>query len=67
MFKRVSDFPTVTQWGRIILEKPTVAQMLKKFTALPGTRRFTTVYTKARHLIGWYKRRILLGILPYRG
>jgi hypothetical protein len=38
-----------TAWRRVLLEKPTVTQPLKKFTALSGTQRFITVFTRARH------------------
>jgi hypothetical protein len=31
------------------LEKPTVAQQLKKFPAFYGTQKFTTVFTAASH------------------
>jgi hypothetical protein len=33
----------------MLLEKLIVAQLVKKFTALNGTQRFITVFTKARH------------------
>jgi hypothetical protein len=32
-----------------VLEKLTVTQLLKKFTAFYGTRRFITVFTRSRH------------------
>ena len=41
-------------WSRILLEKLTEAQLVKKFPAFYGTRRFITVFTRARHLsLSW--------------
>lgn len=34
-----------------VVEKPTVAQLVKKFTAFCGTRMFITVFTRARCLL----------------
>jgi hypothetical protein len=39
----------LTAWSRVLLEKLTVAQLVKKFSALYGTRCFITVFTTARH------------------
>jgi hypothetical protein len=36
-------------WSRVLLEKLTVTQLVKKFLAFYGTRRLTTVFTTARH------------------
>ena len=33
-----------------LLEKPTGSQLVKKFPAFYGTRRFITAFTNARHL-----------------
>jgi hypothetical protein len=38
-----------TTWGRVLLEKITVAQLVVLFPAFKGARRFITVFTKARH------------------
>jgi hypothetical protein len=35
--------------SRVLLEKLTVTQLVKKFPAFYGTRRFITVFTKADH------------------
>jgi hypothetical protein len=35
--------------ARLLLEKLIVAQLFKKFSAYYGSRRFITVFTKARH------------------
>jgi len=40
----------LTPWGRILLEKLTGFQLVKKFPAFYGTRRFITALTIARHL-----------------
>jgi hypothetical protein len=40
----------LTQWSRVLLEKLTVLQLVKKFPAFYGTRRFITTVTSARHL-----------------
>jgi hypothetical protein len=40
----------LTPWSRVLPEKLTVPQLLKKFPAFYATRRFITVYTRARHL-----------------
>ena len=37
-------------WSRILLEKLTGSQLVKKFSAFYGTRRFITTFTSARHL-----------------
>jgi hypothetical protein len=36
-------------WSWVLLEKPPVAQLLKNFPTFCGTRRFTTVFTRALH------------------
>ena len=40
----------LTSWSRVLLEKPTGFQLVKKFPAFYGTRRFITAATSARHL-----------------
>jgi hypothetical protein len=40
----------LTPWSRALLEKLTGFQLLKKFHAFYGTRRFITAFTSARHL-----------------
>jgi hypothetical protein len=40
----------LTPWSRVILEKLTGLQLVKKFSAFYGTRRFLTALTSARHL-----------------
>ena len=43
-----------TPWSRVLLEKLTGLQLVKKFPALYGTRRYITVFTSARHLsLSW--------------
>ena len=40
----------LTPWSRVLLEKLTGLQLVKKFPAYYGTRRFITAFTSARHL-----------------
>ena len=41
-------------WSRVLPEKPKGPQLLKKFPAFYGTRRFITAFTRARHLsLSW--------------
>ena len=40
----------LTPWSRVLLEKLTGLQLVKKFPAFYGTRRFITALTNARHL-----------------
>jgi hypothetical protein len=41
----------LTPWSRVLLEKLTGLQLVKKFPAFYGTRKFITAFTSARHLI----------------
>jgi len=41
---------SLTPWSRVLLEKLTVFQLVKKFSAFYGTRRFITTVTSACHL-----------------
>jgi hypothetical protein len=44
----------LAQWSRALLEKLTGLQLVKKFPAFYGTRRFITAFTIARHLsLSW--------------
>jgi hypothetical protein len=56
---RTPDFPAgilitipylLIPWSRILLEKLTGFQLVKKFHACYGTRKFVTAVTSARHL-----------------
>jgi len=57
----VTSYPTViftllyfTPWCRILLEKLIGLQLVKKFPAFHGTRRFITALTSVRHLsLSW--------------
>ena len=40
----------LTPWSRVLLEKLTGFQLVKKFPAFYGTRKFITAFTSARHL-----------------
>ena len=44
----------LTPWCRVLLEKLTVLQLVKKFPAFHGTRRFITALTSVRYLsLSW--------------
>ena len=44
----------LTPWSRVLLEKLTGFQLVKKFPAFYGTRRFITAFTNARQLsLSW--------------
>ena len=44
----------LTPWWRVLLEKLTGLQLVKKFSAFHGTRRFITALTSVRHLsLSW--------------
>ena len=44
----------LTPWCRVLLEKLTGLQLVKKFPAFHGTRRFITIFTSARRLsLSW--------------
>jgi hypothetical protein len=40
----------LTPWSKVLLEKLTGSQLVKKFPALYGTWRFITAFTSACHL-----------------
>jgi hypothetical protein len=40
----------ITPWSRVLPEKLKRPELLKKFPAFYGTRRFITAFTRARHL-----------------
>jgi len=40
----------LTPWSRVLLEKLTGSQLVKKFPALYGTQCFITAFTSVRHL-----------------
>jgi len=45
---------SLTPWSRVLLEKLTDFQPVKKFLSFYGTRRFITAFTSARHLsLSW--------------
>jgi hypothetical protein len=46
----IASIKSLTAWSRGLLEKLTVSQLVKKFPAFYGTRRFITAFTRARHL-----------------
>jgi hypothetical protein len=46
----VNNTNLLTPRSRVLLEKLTVFQIVNKFPAFHGTRRFVTAFTSARHL-----------------
>ena len=46
----VLTYSLLTPWCRVLLEKLTGLQLVKKFPAFYGTRRFITALTSVRHL-----------------
>ena len=49
-----THFNLLTPWCRVLLEKLTGLQIVKKFPAFYGTRRFITTLTSVRHLsLSW--------------
>jgi len=40
----------LTPWNRVLFEKLTGSQLVKKFPAFYVTRRFITAFTSARHM-----------------
>ena len=48
----------LTPWRRVLLQKLTGSQLVKKFTTVYGTRRFITAFTSSRHLSLSYARSI---------
>jgi hypothetical protein len=40
----------ISPWKAVLLEKLTSLQLVKKFTAFYGTRKFITAFTSACHL-----------------
>ena len=54
LWQSLTDFYLLTPWCRVILEKLTGLQLVKKFLAFHGTRRFITALTSVRHLsLSW--------------
>jgi hypothetical protein len=45
-----TPYSLLTAWSRVLLEKLTGFQLVKKFPPFYGTRRFITAVTSARHL-----------------
>jgi len=53
LFNRLVE-DLLTPWYRVLLEKLTGLQLVKKFPAFHGTRRFITALTSVRHLsLSW--------------
>ena len=53
IYARVMSY-LLTPWCRVFLQKPTGLQLVKKFPAFHGTRKFITALTSVRHLsLSW--------------
>jgi len=50
IFRVVRTTYVLTPWNRVLLEKLTGSQIVKKFPAFYGNQRFITAVTSARHL-----------------
>ena len=51
---RIPVVNLLTPWSRVLLEKVTGSQLVKKYPALYGTWRFITAFTSAHHLsLSW--------------
>jgi hypothetical protein len=48
--RQVKKNPVLTPWSRVLLEKLTGLQLVKKFPAFYGTRMLITAFISARHL-----------------
>ena len=55
----------LTPRSRVLLEKLTSSQLVKKFPVFYGTRRFITAFTSARHL-SLFRATSIHSILPIR-
>ena len=54
----------LTPWSRVLLEKLTLSQLVQKFTAFYGTRRFIAAFTSARHLSSNLRLGLPSGLFP---
>jgi len=50
VYSAILPYLVLTQWSRVLLQKLTGLQLVKKFPAFYGTRRFITTFTRARQL-----------------
>jgi hypothetical protein len=46
---RIPIVNLLTSWSRVLLEKVTGSQLVKKYPTLYGTRRFITAFTSVHH------------------
>jgi hypothetical protein len=56
----------LTPWSRVLLEKLTISQLVKIFSACCGTRRFITAFRSARQLSLSWARSIQQSMPPFR-
>jgi hypothetical protein len=50
LLQHSTTYYLLTQWSRVLLEKLTGFQLVKKFPTFYGTQRFITTVTSVRHL-----------------
>jgi hypothetical protein len=50
LIKKKVTLNLLTPWSRVLPEKLKRSELLKKFPAFYGTRRFITAFKRARHL-----------------
>jgi len=50
LLQHSTTYYLLTQWSRVLLEKLTGFQLIKKFPTFYGTQRFITAVTSVRHL-----------------
>jgi len=48
-FKKSTQSPILTPWGRVLFEKIIVTQLANKFSTFYETQRFITLFTRAHH------------------
>jgi len=50
LLQHITTYYLLIQWSRVLLEKLTGFQLIKKFPTFYGTQRFTTAVTSVHHL-----------------
>jgi hypothetical protein len=48
IFENITN--ALTPWSRVLPDKLTVSQLVKKFSTVDEIQRFITMFTKSRHL-----------------
>jgi len=63
----ISKTYLLTPWSRVLLEKLTSVQLVKKFPTFYGTRRFITAFTSACHLSLYWASSIFCNKIQFYG